>query len=178
MAGVTENLPNVPQAYQPPATPPAGPYEPPVTAPGKRSNATAFRLVVVVFVLILTFGGSFVVGLTKPADMLDREEAAPAPAVRPSWAELTALPPSAEATAEDATDGAPTWIRFTNETAGTVTVWWLDYDSQRVRYADLPAGRGYDQQTYAGHVWVLTRPDGAAIALYRATPAPALAVIR
>jgi hypothetical protein len=104
--------------------------------------------------------------------------AAAAPTSTAGWPELVAQPAGTESDPRGTTYGGPTWIHFTNTTAGTVSVMWLDYDRHRVWYNGLSPGQSYDQQTYAGHIWVITEAGGAVIAVYTATTEPALAIIR
>ncbi len=176
---MTENLPNVPQAYQPPVSVPVDPYQPPPSFPPPRRGLGPL---VFGLGLALAFGVALVishVGHSGPESAAVPAAAPVATAPAPlGGQELPALPASAESTLTDATDGASTSIHFTNETAGPVTVMWLDYDHKRVKYMDLEAGQGYDQQTYAGHVWIVTRADGSVIALYQAVTTPATAVVR
>ncbi|BCY08370.1 hypothetical protein [Actinoplanes sp. L3-i22] len=202
---MTEELPNVPQAYQPPVSQPADPYEPTVV-PAYQPNPyqqpfypaqPAFypqlpknrgrRVFLFVGGTVLVFVISFAIAMTRDGDPESAESAAvPAPVVSVTlaptpvagWAELPPLPPSAEATAADATDGAATSVAFVNTTAGPVSVWWLDYDHKRVHYQDLQPGQEYLQPTYTGHVWVVTTADGTATALFEATSGPGRAVIR
>ncbi|WP_436535019.1 hypothetical protein [Actinoplanes sp. HUAS TT8] len=186
---MSENLPNVPQAYQPPVNAPVDPYEPPAPYQNPRPGrgTRVLGIIVGAFGVLVVLGALLLVSRSGHSDPAEPQTAAaparPQSAAAPPPAsagvqELPALPPTAESTLEDATDGAATWIHFTNSTGGTVTVMWLGYDHKRVKYLDLDPGQGYDQQTYAGHVWVVTRPDGTAIAVYQATAAPAQAVIR
>ena len=117
-------------------------------------------------------GAPPVAAVPAPGAELDAPEAVP------GWPDLPALPAGAEKDARNATDGGSTWIRFANSTGEAVTVMWLDYGHVRVRYRTLAARQAYDQPTYAGHVWVVTRADGTAIAVFEAAAEPARAVIR
>src|SRR5207247_10738202 len=42
-----------------------------------------------------------------------------------------------------------TFIRFVNQTAGPVTVYWLNYEGQRVLYTTVAAEQSYVQQTFS-----------------------------
>ncbi|WP_221329609.1 hypothetical protein [Actinoplanes sp. L3-i22] len=102
---------------------------------------------------------------------------APTPAAT-AWAELPALPGTAEQTLR-ATDGGPqTRVEFVNETAQNVTIAWLGYDGERSVYATLAAGEKYTQDTFVGHVWIAAGPGGDALAVFQPTAQPARAVIR
>ncbi|GAA4974800.1 hypothetical protein [Actinoplanes utahensis] len=213
---MSEKLPEIPEAYQPPAHPPETAAEPalpetdtayrPHVVPGQvpqppvppRGTRSRSGLVVAAVVLGVTLLGGLV---AISAQLRTREETPPpsVPAVVPqdttataaatatataapppaaALPELTALPPSAETEDREVTYGDVTSIRFVNVSAEPVTVLWLDYQKQRVRYMDLTPGQSYDQTTYAGHLWVVTHADGAAVALYQATAEAAQAVIR
>src|SRR3989441_2568217 len=69
-----------------------------------------------------------------------------------------------------------TFIRFVNQTAGPVTVYWLNYEGQRVFYNTLAAGESYVQQTFITHPWIATDASGACLGLWlpTATLDPAL----
>ncbi|GAA4608049.1 hypothetical protein BJY16_006646 [Actinoplanes octamycinicus] len=166
---MTEKLPDVPPAYR---LPPVVAYQPPPPPARKRTG-----LIILASVLgaLLAAGGAFVVFRAAPRDSAPPTVAAPA---EPAATGLEALPADAESRLTSATDGASTSIHFTNETADPVTIMWLGYDRKRVFYTELPPGQGYDQQTYTGHVWVVTRADGTAIAVFQATAEPARATIR
>jgi hypothetical protein len=193
---VTEKLPHIPPAYQPPTSVPADPYEPhpvpvhPYQPP--RANRVTPGLIILVTVLAFVLCSGTALAATRfltqdgPASS---PQAGPPPTAEPATPEATApeaagalpalpaLPASAEAELEDAQDGTSTSIHFTNESAETVTVMWLDYDHNRVHYYDLDPGQAYDQQTYGGHIWVVTHPDGSAIAVYEATATPSQVTI-
>ncbi|MFC4070603.1 hypothetical protein [Actinoplanes subglobosus] len=178
---MTDKLPELPQAYQPPPSvlvdesEPAlvPPDDPAPIAPRRRSRTG----LVVVTVLVLA---AVVWGFVRPAPA--REPAAlppgPAPAASPVF-RLEAIPGSAERSRRwRITEGAPTSIYFANDTGETVTVNRLTEEQERIRYAEIEPGQGYHQDTYAGHVWVITKADGTAVALFRAIKEPGLAEIR
>ncbi|HEY4058055.1 MAG TPA: hypothetical protein VGM39_15680 [Kofleriaceae bacterium] len=52
---------------------------------------------------------------------------------------------------------------FSNETKGTVTVYWLDFKGERVWYNTLAARESYTQQTFVTHPWVIVDADGRCI---------------
>ena len=55
-------------------------------------------------------------------------------------------------------------IRNTRETA--ITIYWIDYDGNRVHYYDLGAGTEFDQITFEGHYWVMVDSAGKALGIY------------
>ncbi|WIM93091.1 hypothetical protein ACTOB_005057 [Actinoplanes oblitus] len=170
---MTEKLPDVPPGYQPP---PIVAYQPPPPPPDRKRTG----LIVAASVLgaLLAAGGALVVLRAAPADPAPPAAAAPVGPAAAGTAELAAVPAGDEWRLKSAENGATTSIHFSNETAGPVKILWLGYDRERVFYTELAPGQGYDQQTYAGHVWVVTRADGTTIAAFQATAAPARATVR
>ena len=69
-----------------------------------------------------------------------------------------------------------TFIRFVNHTAGPVTVYWLNYEGQRVFYTTLAAEQSFVQQTFITHPWIATDASGACLGIWlpTATLDPAL----
>ncbi|KAI3431349.1 hypothetical protein D9Q98_004407 [Chlorella vulgaris] len=49
----------------------------------------------------------------------------------------------------------PCLLRFRNDRAAAVLLWWLDHEGKAVSYGSLPAGTSVDQSTYTGHAWRL-----------------------
>lgn len=48
----------------------------------------------------------------------------------------------------------PVRVSFVNNTRGPVDLFWIDYKSNWVFYATVPAGGRHKQQTYTNHAWV------------------------
>ena len=91
--------------------------------------------------------------------------------------ELQPLDCSQEAALKSIDSRNLTAIRFVNETAGTVKIYWLDYEGQRVPYAVLPAGRFYRQSTYVTHPWVVTDESDQCLAIFLTDRRRGVAVI-
>ncbi len=53
-----------------------------------------------------------------------------------------------------------TKARFANRSVEVVTVYWLDFAGERVRYKTLQPGESYTQQTYLTHPWVVVKESG------------------
>jgi hypothetical protein len=53
-----------------------------------------------------------------------------------------------------------TAIRFVNQSASPVSVYWIDFQGNRTLYKGLQPDEGYVQQTYLGHVWAITDASG------------------
>ena len=64
-----------------------------------------------------------------------------------------------EPSARSFTGATPTSILFTNRTTQSVSVYWLDYQGQRVLYTVLEAGAEYLQQTFLTHPWIVVGAD-------------------
>ncbi|MEV1147392.1 hypothetical protein, partial [Micromonospora sp. NPDC049799] len=92
--------------------------------------------------------------------------------------ELAPLPASREPALRSIGGGPETFIDFVNARSAPVTVYWLNYDGQRQRYAELQPGQGYRQHTYVGHPWVVTEADGRALVCFQPTTTVAKAVLR
>ncbi|MFI7577421.1 hypothetical protein [Micromonospora sp. NPDC049497] len=96
----------------------------------------------------------------------------------PPPGELAPLPASREPALRSTGGGPETFIDFVNARSAPVTVYWLNYDGQRQRYAVLQPGHGYRQHTYVGHPWVVTEADGRALVCFQPTTTVAKAVVR
>jgi hypothetical protein len=57
----------------------------------------------------------------------------------------------------------------TNGSKGNITLYWLNFQSRRQKYADIPPGDVYHQDSYAGHIWLLADDTGRCL---RITTAP------
>ena len=108
---------------------------------------------------------------TRPAP-----SASPKPPPLPG--ELAPLPASREPALRSTGGGPETFIDFLNARSEPVTVYWLNYDGERQRYAVLQPGQGYRQHTYVGHPWVVTESDGQALVCFQPTTRAAMAVVR
>ncbi|BCJ48409.1 hypothetical protein GCM10010168_76650 [Actinoplanes ianthinogenes] len=179
---MTEIPPDVPPGYQPP---PVYAYQPPPPRNDRRN--LGLIILVAVLGLLVVAGGALVVLRAAPADEPAAQPVAAAPAGDPvgaaptgaaDWPELEVHPAGAELILQGHAQNTATWIHFTNETAGTVVVKWVGYDQQRIFYQELAPGESYDQPTYLGHVWIVTRPDGTPFAVFEATGEPSRATIR
>jgi len=49
---------------------------------------------------------------------------------------------------------------FANHTRGSVSIYWLDFNGERVWYNTLAPGESYSQQTFVTHPWVIVDSDG------------------
>jgi von Hippel-Lindau disease tumor supressor len=65
-----------------------------------------------------------------------------------------------EGTIRSLNSDVSTTARFANRSAEVVTVYWLDFAGERVRYKTLLPGESYTQQTYLTHPWVVVKKGG------------------
>ena len=66
--------------------------------------------------------------------------------------------------------GGETVIRFSNTTAGSVEVFWVDEGGERKPYGRLRPGEMKEFHTYAGHVWLVTDALGSPLGFFEAAP--------
>ncbi len=90
---------------------------------------------------------------------------------------LPRLACSLEPTLHSITGDVSTSIQFMNQTSGPVTVYWLNYQGERVIYNTLLAGQSYDQQTFLTHPWVVTDANGVCLGIWLPSASPGVAVI-
>ena len=64
--------------------------------------------------------------------------------------------------------GQPVRLTFVNRTDSDVTLFWLDSEGRRRSYGRLGPNRQRQQNTYAGHVWLVVDADGDPLAVYQA----------
>ena len=57
-------------------------------------------------------------------------------------------------------------LTFRNSTDQKLTAFWLNFEGQRVRYADISPGRSWSVDTFAGHPWAFVTEHGACVDLY------------
>ena len=67
--------------------------------------------------------------------------------------------------------GEETAIRLHNTTAGSVDVFWVSEDGERLPYGRLRPAETKEFHTYAGHVWLVTDANGSPLGFFEATPA-------
>jgi hypothetical protein len=71
-----------------------------------------------------------------------------------------------------------TSIQFVNRSGREVALYWIAPDGTRKPYGDFGAGGRVEQETYAGHVWLVADRDGRPIASVTASGRPGRTVIR
>lgn len=79
----------------------------------------------------------------------------------------------AEATSRSLNSNTGTSFTLVNRTSVSLTLFWLSFQGQRVKYQDVPAGQTRNQGTFVTHPWVVADPSGRCIRLFQvpsATP--------
>jgi dipeptidyl-peptidase-4 len=74
-------------------------------------------------------------------------------------------------------NGEPCTVSFANKTAGRVHLIWVAGNGHRTEYAAIDPGRTYEQDTYAGHAWIVTDETGKIVGAFRAAAGGGEAVI-
>jgi hypothetical protein len=126
--------------------------------------------------LVLPYSKSFHDRLEDPERVTLDKCPAHVTFVASQWGQLTrGAPPAAmqegcdtEPAARSHTSDAPATIKFDNGTYETVTLYWLDFSGQRVRYGTLGPGSALKQETYLTHPWIVTAADGQCLGIFQA----------
>jgi dipeptidyl-peptidase-4 len=74
-------------------------------------------------------------------------------------------------------NGEQCTISFVNKTAGRAHLIWVAEDGHRTEYTVIEPGKSYDQDTYAGHAWIVTDDAGKIVGAFRATAGGGQAII-
>jgi dipeptidyl-peptidase-4 len=73
--------------------------------------------------------------------------------------------------------GDETLLTFINKTNREVVIFWMDTEGKRQRYATLQPGEQRNQQTYGGHIWLVTDEAEKLLAVFEASDTPGTAII-
>jgi dipeptidyl-peptidase 4 len=68
--------------------------------------------------------------------------------------------------------GDATTLEIVNRTAGTIDLWWSTFDGGRKSYAHIPPGATSQQNTFAGHVWIVTDQESTVLGVVEAHAGP------
>ncbi len=66
-----------------------------------------------------------------------------------------------------------TSFTLVNRTSVSLSLFWLGFQGQRVKYQEVPAGETRNQGTFVTHPWVVADPSGRCVRLFQvpsATP--------
>ena len=86
--------------------------------------------------------------------------------------ELESLACSLEASLVSAESEQGTTIFFENRTREARSIYWLNFAGERVWYATLDPDASRTQQTYTGHVWIITDTDNRCLSMHKAIATP------
>ncbi len=98
--------------------------------------------------------------------------APPTQAARPSpvaKAPIADASCKAESGSHSVNSNTPATFTISNQTSVTLTLFWLNFQGQRVKYFDLAPGRTQSQGTFVTHPWVVADPQGGCIRLFLVT---------
>ena len=84
------------------------------------------------------------------------------------WLDLEAHDPSLLPNLTSDGSQTETGIIFVNFTEAAITYYWVDGAGEEKHYGKVAAGDYVNQQTYAGHVWLLKDANGDNLAVFRA----------
>lgn len=87
---------------------------------------------------------------------------------------LTASEP---ADRKSARSGKAVQLRIDNQTAKTVRVFWIDFDGNHSNRGQVDPGRSFDQETFHGHLWLVTDMKDQPLALFEAARKPCLGIV-
>jgi dipeptidyl-peptidase-4 len=73
--------------------------------------------------------------------------------------------------------GPETTITFVNQTGNEIRLFWIDTEGNRQSYGSVRPGERREQHTFAGHVWLVTDPDGRILGVFEATENPGTAIV-
>ena len=72
-------------------------------------------------------------------------------------------------------NGGASELTIENATGGEVEIFWIDGAANRVSYGKIPVGESATQNTYAGHVWLVTDSAGGLLAGIETPESPSVA---
>jgi dipeptidyl-peptidase 4 len=72
-------------------------------------------------------------------------------------------------------NGEPSELTIENATPGEVEIFWVDGAAKRKSYGKIPAGGSSTQQTYAGHIWLVSSSNGEPLAGIETPDSPSVA---
>ena len=104
--------------------------------------------------------------------------AAQAPSANPTARPTAGQAPSAlvadascdaESTSRSLNSNTDTSFTLVNRSTVAISLFWLNFQGQRVHYQDVPAGQTRGQATFITHPWVAADPSGRCIRLFQVT---------
>ncbi|MFI5281649.1 MAG: hypothetical protein ACHQ0J_00795 [Candidatus Dormibacterales bacterium] len=108
-------------------------------------------------------GGSSPAASTSPT-------ATPTPEARLTPSSLVAdASCDAEATSRSLNSNTATSFTLVNRSSVAISLFWINFQGQRVHYQDVPAGQTRGQATFITHPWVAADPSGKCTRLFLVT---------
>jgi len=92
--------------------------------------------------------------------------------------EVQALPLSDLSGARSPRAGAGTRLLIENRTERPLRLYWIDFAGERKPYGWIRKGGHVEQQTFEGHLFLVTNAEGEAAALFAAAVKPSRAIVR
>ncbi|MCC7479881.1 hypothetical protein IT575_15685 [bacterium] len=85
---------------------------------------------------------------------------------RIEWKRLADRGAAAEGSLKSLDSGQPSQIQYVNNTGGTVSYYWLDFEGKRVPYGTVEAGERGSMSTFISHPWLLTDSAGTVLGIW------------
>ena len=63
-----------------------------------------------------------------------------------------------------------TTFSIINQTKDPIIVYWLDFEGKQQKWFDLAPGQTAKQDTYVGHLWLVTKANGRCLRIFAAAP--------
>jgi hypothetical protein len=99
-------------------------------------------------------------------ELLDRIYSGRSPVERIAWQTAAPLPGNDEGKQRSLASTEPTRLLLVNRSPTDYGLFWLDFAGKRKPYGLLHAGENRVQDTFAGHAWLVAKPDGKAVGIY------------
>jgi hypothetical protein len=126
------------------------------------------RRLMLLFGVLALASCSNVCGSTSPVPVSSPSPQASSPGASPTG--LVADPScKSEPSSHSLNSNSPTSFTITNHSSVTLTLFWLNFTGQRVKYFDLPPGGTKTQATFITHPWIVADPSGTCLRLFLVT---------
>lgn len=96
----------------------------------------------------------------------------------PSEPRLAPLSCDQEASLKSGNGQTSTLVRFNNLMSSQAEVYWINYNGKEIFWFELPSNASVDEQTFAGHPWVVKDVAGKCLALFLAASTPSIAEVQ
>jgi hypothetical protein len=130
----------------------------------------SFIIGTVGYILAAVFLGIALWSMSSKLGQVDQQ-------LRISLAGETDIPCNYEGSLRSLDGYSSTSISFTNATAETKQIFWLDYSGERKLYSTLEPNKSFNVQTYMTHPWIVVNKSGACEQIYMPTRTPRTIII-